>query len=150
MNKFFLLLALAFVCVGAISRKEIMARAQVWVDQHIPYSQSKTHDGWRTDCSGFVSMCWKLNKPGLTTRTLPGVSYSISKEELKPGDCLLNPGDHVILFGGWENESKTHYYAFEEVNTKLGTKKRLIPYPYWSDASPQKFHPRRYKNVTDV
>lgn len=41
-----------------IARTTIISRGQDWVDKHVPYSQSGTHDGYRTDCSGFVSMCW--------------------------------------------------------------------------------------------
>ena len=41
-----------------ISRQTIIARGQDWVDKHVPYDQGKTHDGYRTDCSGFVSMSW--------------------------------------------------------------------------------------------
>ena len=34
------------------------SRGQVWVDKHVPYNHEGTYDGYRTDCSGFVSMCW--------------------------------------------------------------------------------------------
>lgn len=47
------------------SRSSILARGQVWVDKNVPYN--KTYDGYRSDCSGFVSMCWGLPKPGHTT-----------------------------------------------------------------------------------
>jgi len=42
-------------CIG---RSTIVARGQDWVDKHVPYNQGATHDGYRTDCSGFVSMAW--------------------------------------------------------------------------------------------
>lgn len=41
-----------------IARTTIISRGQDWVDKHVPYSQTGSHDGYRTDCSGFVSMCW--------------------------------------------------------------------------------------------
>ncbi len=41
-----------------IARSTIVARGQDWVDKHVPYNQGGSHDGYRTDCSGFVSMCW--------------------------------------------------------------------------------------------
>lgn len=50
-----------------MDRKDIIARGQVWVDKNVPYSQTGTHDGYRTDCSGFVSMCWQLPKDGPST-----------------------------------------------------------------------------------
>ena len=53
--------------VGCIARTTILSRGQDWVDKHVPYSQTGTHDGYRTDCSGFVSMCWQASKPGPST-----------------------------------------------------------------------------------
>ena len=40
---------------SSITREQIMSRAQVWVDQKVPYSQTQTKDGYRQDCSGYVS-----------------------------------------------------------------------------------------------
>ena len=93
--------------VGCVARGTIIARGQDWVDKNIPYN--KTYDGYRTDCSGFVSMCWQLSKPGLTTSTMGGVSHSISKNDLQPGDALLCEGKHIALFAGWSDSTKAHY-----------------------------------------
>ena len=49
---------------GSISRDEVISRAQDWVNRKIPYSQSKTTDGYRQDCSGYVSMAWKSSTSG--------------------------------------------------------------------------------------
>ncbi|KAL0228165.1 hypothetical protein RCL1_004308 [Eukaryota sp. TZLM3-RCL] len=130
--------------IGCVARSTIMSRAQHWVDLHIPYSQSKTYDGYRTDCSGFVSMSWLLSKPGATTRTLMNYAHSISKNNLQPGDALLNAGSHVVLFGGWANANKSEYYGLEESGSK-GTVKRVIPYPYWSGYGT--YSPIRLNNV---
>ncbi len=92
-----------------VARSTMIARGQDWVDKHIPYN--KTYDGYRTDCSGFVSMCWQLPTPGHTTSTLPGVSSTISRGELQPGDAILCPGTHVVLFAGWADSS--HYIGME-------------------------------------
>lgn len=92
-----------------VARSTIISRGQDWVDKHVPYSQSGTHDGYRTDCSGFVSMCWQLSKPGLTTSTMGSVSHSISKNDLQPGDALLCEGKHIALFAGWSDSTKAHY-----------------------------------------
>jgi hypothetical protein len=46
---------------------------------------------YRTDCSGYVSMACKSGK-SLNTITLPNVSRTISKAELKAGDVLCNCG----------------------------------------------------------
>lgn len=93
-----------FKCV---SRSSIIARGQDWVDKNVPYN--KTYDGYRTDCSGFVSMAWGLPRPGHTTSTLGEVSKTISKGELQSGDALLCAGTHVTLFVSWADSSKNSY-----------------------------------------
>jgi cell wall-associated NlpC family hydrolase len=89
----------------------MVARGQDWVNKHVPYSQTKTYDGYRTDCSGFVSMCWELAKPGLTTFTLHTVSHNITKNDLQPGDAMNCDSHHVVLFDGWTDSGRTHYTA---------------------------------------
>ena len=91
---------------GPIDRNTIIRRAKRWVDQRVPYSQSAYKDGYRTDCSGYVSMAWNLSS-SKTTWTLPDVSRRITKEDLQPGDVLIknNPADpvngsHVVIFLG--------------------------------------------------
>ena len=49
---------------GGITRDEIINRAQDWVNRKIPYSQTQTTDGYRQDCSGYVSMAWKSSTSG--------------------------------------------------------------------------------------
>src|SRR4051812_37995954 len=44
-----------------ISRAEIIARAQTWVAAQVPYSQDDYYGGYRTDCSGYVSMALKTS-----------------------------------------------------------------------------------------
>lgn len=51
------------------------------------------------DCSGFVSRCWRLEKP-VSTSEMPNITSPISWDELKPGDILLTQG-HVVLFDRW-------------------------------------------------
>ncbi|GAA0663353.1 hypothetical protein GCM10010193_13430 [Kitasatospora atroaurantiaca] len=122
---------------AATTRAEIMARAQSWVDQHVPYSMSSHwSDGYRQDCSGFVSMAWGLGS-SQTTWTLPAFADRIVRSELEPGDILVfnnpdNPegGSHAVLFGGWTDSSQTRYVAFEQ--TRPATMKRITPYAYWN------------------
>ena len=40
--------------VGCVGRSTMIKRAQNWVDHHVPYSQSGTYEGYRTDCSGNI------------------------------------------------------------------------------------------------
>jgi hypothetical protein len=49
---------------SGITRDEIINRAQDWVNRKIPYSQTATTDGYRQDCSGYVSMSWKSSTSG--------------------------------------------------------------------------------------
>ena len=65
-----------------VQRSVIAARAQNWIDNHVPYNQEGMHDGYRTDSSGFVSMAWALAKPGLTTANFHTVSHNIGKEAI--------------------------------------------------------------------
>jgi hypothetical protein len=128
-----------------VSGSSMISRAAVWVANRVPYNQGATYQGYREDCSGYVSMAWELSKPGYTTRTLPSVSHPISKSQLKEGDVLLNRAEHVVLFGGWANSAHTEYVAYEETRPGEGTVKRNTPYPYWYSQS--SFLPYRYNNI---
>lgn len=44
---------------ACIARSTIISRAQNWIDRHIGYDIGEV-DGYRTDCSGYVSMAWQL------------------------------------------------------------------------------------------
>jgi len=52
------------------SRGDAITRGFEWYDDKVPFNKAATHDKYRTDCSGFVSMCWQLGAPGKTTSTL--------------------------------------------------------------------------------
>ncbi|MGW3227442.1 peptidoglycan-binding protein [Kitasatospora sp. NPDC001095] len=134
-----------------LTRAQIIQRAQSWVDQGVPYSMSRYwSDGYRQDCSGFVSMAWGLNS-SQTTWTLPGFAERIGKNDLQPGDILLynNPaspqaGSHVTIFGGWTDSSRTKYVAYEQ--TGPSTKKRSTPYGYWNNSGA--YVPYRYTGLS--
>ncbi|MEU0910764.1 hypothetical protein [Streptomyces althioticus] len=138
--------------VPAISRTDIVKRAAAWVSQKVPYSVSSYwSDGYRQDCSGYVSMAWKL--PGNEwTGSLAQYADKITKAELQPGDILLfhnasDPynGSHVVIFGGWANTARTQYVAYEQ--TPPHTRKMTTPYAYWNNSA--RYVPYRYKGVTD-
>ncbi len=137
---------------AATTRADILARAQRWVDQQVPYSMgSYWTDGYRQDCSGFVSMAWGLDS-SQTTWTLPDFADRIAPDELQPGDILVrnnpdNPqgGSHTVLFGGWTDSSHAHYLAYEQ--TRPGTRRRTTPYAYWSHSAD--YLPYRYRGLTD-
>eukprot|EP01113_Clastostelium_recurvatum_P004516 TRINITY_DN119_c0_g1_i1.p1 TRINITY_DN119_c0_g1~~TRINITY_DN119_c0_g1_i1.p1 ORF type:complete len:167 (-),score=32.38 TRINITY_DN119_c0_g1_i1:129-578(-) len=143
-----LLLVLLLAChTYAICRKDVISRAKVWVANKVPYNQGGSYQGYREDCSGYVSMAWQSSQPGHTTQTIPQIAHAISKAELKPGDCLLNTAEHVVLFGGWTNSAQTEYQAYEETRPGEGTVSRVTPYPYWSGYG--NFVPYRYNEIQE-
>lgn len=182
------LAALLFVVVAgvaapayAITRVEAIDRGKVWVDRRVPYSQSRYATvsgsllatsaaiartmGYRTDCSGFVSMSFGF-------RTSTGAPYSadtallgrwlvkISKSDLRPGDVILRPKDlkiggktvpygHAVIFGGWTDATRTHYYGLHQSS---GAKKTVMAKIRWGlsgfgDAPG--FAPYRYPGVRE-
>uniref|UniRef100_UPI003D752058 NlpC/P60 family protein n=1 Tax=Streptomyces sp. WAC 04229 TaxID=2203206 RepID=UPI003D752058 len=140
----------ATAAAPTITRSEVIDRAKTWVGIGLDYSWTGSHGGYRTDCSGYVSMAWRLSS-SLTTDTFAGagVIESISKGELKPGDALLNDNSgangHVVLFEKWANSSHTSYWGYEF--TGSGVHHREIPYPYYSGYGT--FLPVRNKSVID-
>lgn len=125
---------------GALTRSQVMKRAKVWVDRKVPYSQRGTYQGYRRDCSGFVSMAWKL-KSSYTTRSLSSKGKRIAVSSLKPGDAVLVPGRHVSIFGGWKNKAKRQFWAYEETTWGSHAKKRVRTVPHNARAL-------RYKGIT--
>jgi hypothetical protein len=97
---------------GAITRDQVIKRANVWVKKRVPYSQSGYYRGYRRDCSGMVSMAWGL-KTSYTSSTIRSRATRVSKKNLKPGDAVHTPG-HVSIFVGWANKKKTRYRVMEQ------------------------------------
>jgi hypothetical protein len=65
------------------------------------------------DCSGLISRCWKLERP-YSTRKLPTLCEPLaSYDDLKPGDILNSPNNHVLLFKAFAPEGKTRLLAYE-------------------------------------
>ncbi|MEV7419151.1 peptidoglycan-binding protein [Streptomyces sp. NPDC089919] len=134
-----------------IDRATIVNRAKAWVAAQVPYSMAKYWtDGYRQDCSGFVSMAWNLGS-NEWTGSLDTFATRITKDELLPGDILLfhnpadpNAGSHVTLFGGWTDHTRTHYRAYEQARPH--TRVQATPYGYWTNAA--KYVPYRYNGVT--
>jgi hypothetical protein len=97
---------------AAVRREEILWRARRWVRAAVPYDRAGERDGYRTDCSGFLSYAWCLDR-SYTTRDLGQVSCPIATSDLLPGDGLLwhkQDGDkigHVVLFAAWRDTART-------------------------------------------
>ncbi|MFB8206922.1 MULTISPECIES: peptidoglycan-binding protein [unclassified Streptomyces] len=135
----------------ATTRTEIINRAKKWLDAQVPYSMSKYwSDGYRQDCSGYVSMAWNL--PGNEwTGSLAAYGTRIARADLQPGDILLfhnlaDPGNgsHVTIFGGWTDYTHTHYTAYEQ--TKPHTRKQTTPMAYWTNSA--SYVAYRYKGLS--
>lgn len=56
---------------------------------------------------------------GYTTFTLPQVAHEIAKDDLEPGDIMLNVQDHVVLFAGWADASKTSYWCYQGMVARI-------------------------------
>lgn len=140
-----------------ITRREVIQRAvTIWPLGAVPYSQATVRDpGWRTDCSGYVSMCLDLAKPGLSTVTLvtEGHIHEITRDELRSGDLAghCGPGTagdagHVVLFDRWDQAHVT-YWAYEfHGGPENGPQHSLIHYPYHGQDGYQAY---RYTKITD-
>lgn len=152
-------------CDGCnITRAEVIARAMKWVDEKVPYCQCGGRDccgtckychmgspPYRCDCSGFVSHSWRL-PGGLVTQTLGEVSHEIEKEQLKPGDALLNPAEHVMLFNGWANHDHSAFHAIQEAGCNAAplpphAVANIQSWPVWG--VPHLFKPMRYNHIID-
>ena len=125
------------------ARSKIIACAQTWADEQIPYCQCNgpaeccgtcPYCGtFRCDCSGYVSYCLGLSY-GYTTDTLPEVTHQISQSELLPGDIMLCQGDHVVFFAGWTDSSQTNYVCYQEPGCHTTGPhyafESVVPYPF--------------------
>ncbi|MFC4587538.1 hypothetical protein [Sphaerisporangium corydalis] len=120
-----------------VTRQSVLDRAKTWnpgTPQRVPYSQSKYHNGYRTDCSGYVSMALGLKAPGPNTVALtsPGVSSPIAMSDLLPADIVIDAiGNsdtrHVVIFEKWADAGHTSYWAYEQ-RGGYGTDHRVLTY----------------------
>ncbi|GLZ00105.1 hypothetical protein [Actinoplanes sp. NBRC 103695] len=143
---------LAAVSPGpTITRTEIIARAQTWVAAQVPYSMDAYYGGYRTDCSGYVSMALKTNG-SYWTGNLAEIGTPIAFTDLKPGDFLNyhnvsnpNNGSHVVLFDKWVGAVGGDFWMYEQTPPRTIHRK-------WSDTSGRvrtNYKPYRYTKVID-
>ncbi|MEO6420629.1 MAG: hypothetical protein ABIP39_14545 [Polyangiaceae bacterium] len=110
--------------VGA-ARAEAIRRGFTWYDARVPYSQTHSHAGYRTDCSGFVSMAWNLGQSFSTADFSTGGGESArlaSYNSLVPADALVrrsNGEGHIVLFVGWNDTAHTAACVIEQESTAL-------------------------------
>ncbi|MGW5342067.1 hypothetical protein [Streptomyces sp. NPDC004050] len=147
---------------GQVTRSQVLARAQAWVDQRVPYSSnglnapyswwadSKTGGRYRQDCSGFVSMAWQLGASP-NTYGLPAYSTEIDKWDLQPGD-ILNSSEHVVIFAGWRDKSAGTFNYYQESGRSRPTNYNTDGDLYASKLSTHymsSYHALRYKKIVD-
>ncbi|HEY2672660.1 MAG TPA: hypothetical protein VGJ07_20090, partial [Rugosimonospora sp.] len=127
---------------GQVAQATVLARAKVWVDENVPYTQNCANlpgGYYREDCSGFISMAWELTSSLITTEFNPKYNggdsrfRATSRTAMVPGDALVydasgNPADglhhHIVLFVGWSaSDAGQHRYAniYEESTFGVGT-----------------------------
>lgn len=145
-----------------VTRSEVIRRAgSLWPMGSVPYSQSTMHqpDGYRADCSGYVSGCWgiPLNAPnswgGQNTVTLvtDGWMHEIAINDLKPGDAIglcgvgtAGNGGHVQIFGSWLNNipNDNRHYIYEQAGGRPGPTRRLVD---WTGG----YRAYRFRDIAD-
>ncbi|MFG2921433.1 peptidoglycan-binding protein [Streptomyces sp. NPDC048305] len=141
-----------------VSRAEVLRRAATWLTANnggpVPYSQTSVwRDGYRQDCSGYVSMTLGLWKSGPNTVELAGnrsLTTPITVGGLKPGDLLIdasgsNTTRHVVIFEKWTDSSHSSYWAYEQRGT-YGTTHRTLSYGL---SSGSEYKPYRAANIAD-
>jgi hypothetical protein len=123
----------------AITREEVVARASSWVNGRVGYSQRAFYGGYRRDCSGMVSMAWKLNT-SYTSRTIASRARRISLSALKPGDAIVTPG-HVQIYVG--RASGRRIVVLEQSSSAHRAVRRV-------KAMPRRAVALRYSGITDA
>lgn len=106
-----------------ITRAQVLSRGRSWVRKRIPYSQSRYYKGYRTDCSGFVSMAWRAST-SYTTRSIGAISKRIGRGSLRPGDAVLYSG-HIVLFVKWKSKRAGTFVCYEEANSRADSRRSI-------------------------
>lgn len=153
------LLVGAFLLAGtvdafAISRATVLSRAQSWIDVPVKYSQSKYFEAvkgdgkYRTDCSGFTSMAWRLTADGRpesrTTRSLKYRSAKINWTTIRPGDAMIKYNYHARIFYGWVDETHTDYVCYEQTGPSSKSSIKSMP----ADIA-YGYRPYRYEHISE-
>lgn len=146
-----------------VSRQEVLLRARYWVQHRVPYL---SHDGqtpdsapdpdgsrYRTDCSGYVCMAWKVESQP-STSDFDTIGAEVDRADLLPGDALLWKGEggygpqggHVLLFAGWLGLDQAEYLGYELAGGRCA-RAWSVPYPYLS--ADARYRPWRYHGITD-
>ncbi|MGW3963210.1 hypothetical protein ACWED2_25565 [Amycolatopsis sp. NPDC005003] len=141
---------------GTISRQEAHDRAQFWVDQHVPYSQSAYYRDpqgrtYRQDCSGYVSMAWHLPDSATTASLLNYADRLGSLDDLQQGDAIDRTGanvpwdtQHVVLFDHWVDDSHQKAWVYSEPQPTEFAEYTTYTRSYMTNNG---YIPIRYRNI---
>jgi len=139
----------------------VIERAQTWVDENVPYSQtnwwSDRNGKYRTDCSGYVSMAWHLDQgTNYWTGNLAVVSQRITpidplesdplKVDLLKGDILLS-ASHTVIFEEWADPGHTAFYLYEVAHPGTTARRVIGSVDYYRQEG---FLPYRYNGIVDA
>lgn len=111
---------------AAAGRSYVVERGLSWLADGNTYNRNGVHNGYRRDCSGFVSMCWEFESNPNTALFPPFVTgkYAVplgSFDDLVPGDAInktyRNPYGHVMLFAGWASADHQQLYFMHHYST---------------------------------
>jgi hypothetical protein len=122
--------------LGCINRGDAINRGMEWVNSHVPYNPSGSHNHYIEGCEGLVGDAWQFPTPGIPSWDLipQGYCTPISKDQLQRGDILTCPHQHELLFDSWVDSGKTRYYGIEDAGD-VGSTRRSIPWPYFGGSS---------------
>jgi len=130
------------------NRRAIIDRGLHWVDSHVMYSQSHYFEGYRQDCSGFVSMCWSLPTSRVTWQFAPfdgAVSHVIPESQLLPGDALnrnvsSHDEQHIMLFAGWMDAQHSRACVIQENQTGTPANIKVYGRSWFGGFTPIRFN----------
>ena len=135
---------------GPITREEVLRRARSWLAARVRYANDLYYGNeyglYRQDCSGFVSMAWRL-RTSSTTRNLPEVMVALDRDQLRPGDAFWRRDQqtgHVALFVRWADPDRTRPVVWEQHGLGREAQQRV-----WAAGYATTFEPRRYREIRE-
>jgi len=78
------------------------------------------------DCSGLVTVCWGIQKKQSTKTLLSMADKLDSTDYLRPGDILLLPGSHVIIFVEFADDAKSSALIIEATRSDSKVLSRVV------------------------
>lgn len=140
---------------GVIARQEVAGRAENWISRKIRYDWDQKTDGYRRDCSGYVSRSLGIptnSNGGPNTVSLRNYVNPISRSQLKLGDIIGKIGagteganGHVLLFKRWVNSSTYEAYELHgPTGSLVGVYRHTFPFDGKSG-----FASYRYKKISE-